>query len=340
MKYLCFDIESCDGGSKASICSLGYVTLSQDLEVTAADDMLINPAVRFNPMLLSGKVKLSYPEKVFRAAPDFKARYAEICRLFACDAVLGFSVGNDIKYLNDACEFYDLPYIDFDFYDVQLVYSIYKGERRVYSLAAAAAQFGLQFTAHRSSEDALVTARILQNICKETNCKVEELFCRYGLTRGRNEQGLVRKSVSSLPIALADLGSKSMKRRLLSEFVRFFPFDRQSDELKDLKVCFDEELELDIDLSRAMIYKLVCHGGKYTPSVAECRYFVSCGNADSPRLKQALRRKKTMLSLAEFSEKIGGYQTLAIDDRKVLAERELRLQREKNAAIPLRHKPK
>ena len=158
MRYLCFDIESCDGGKNGSLCSFGYCIADENFNIIEQDDILVNPKKKFNKRLFGSVIKLAYAEEVFRSAPRFPKVYDKIASLFDGDVtVVGFSIINDVNYLLDAIRTYKLPFIDYAFYDVQLMYAIHRHEIRSYSLAAAAEEFGIEFLEHRSVDDAETT---------------------------------------------------------------------------------------------------------------------------------------------------------------------------------------
>ena len=135
MKYLCFDIESCDGGRGGSLCSFGYCIADENFNIIESDDILVNPKKAFNKRLFGSVIKLAYSEEQFRAAPKFPDVYSRIRQLFDNVTVIGFSVLNDVNYLADAIRAYGLEQIHYEFYDVQLMYGIARKESRSYSLS-------------------------------------------------------------------------------------------------------------------------------------------------------------------------------------------------------------
>ena len=118
MRYLCYDIESCDGGKNGSLCSFGYCIADENFNIIEQDDIIVNPNKPFNKRLFGKVIKLAYTEDVFRAAPRFPLVYDRIRSLFNGDiTVIGFSIINDVNYLADAIRTYKLAPMGYEFFD-------------------------------------------------------------------------------------------------------------------------------------------------------------------------------------------------------------------------------
>ena len=130
MEYLVIDTESCTGRSDdGSLCSIGYAVCDENFNVIEKEDILINPLPK--RFLVGDKknakrtgVTFAYTVEEFRKAPRFCDLYDRIKSIFSGRTVLGFSMANDVKYLNDACDSFSLPRIEYNFYDVQFIYQL------------------------------------------------------------------------------------------------------------------------------------------------------------------------------------------------------------------------
>lgn len=324
-KIICFDIESCDGGSVGSLCSLGFVTAEAG-EITDKQDLLVNPACGFNPMLLKGKhFKLQYPKSVYRASPGFKHYYERIKSLFATHTVVGFSVANDVKYLNDACMFYGLDFIDYDFFDIQTLLALHLDERRNYSLADAAARYGVKFTAHSSADDAEASYKVLHGILTDEGLSLEQFLEKYSVRCGTNRNGVIYPCRSPYPAVAIATDSKSAIARLNAEFLR--DVKRQSGELNGKRFCFSEELEL-VPEFRSIVSALYARGATYTGIVQECNCFVSASETGK-RQTVAQIFKKNRITLDELKQILGKYPLLIFDDEQILLDEKARKQRDR-----------
>ena len=71
MKYLCFDIESCDGGRGGSLCSFGYCIADGNFNIIESDDILVNPKKAFNKRLFGSVINLRIAKNSFALRRNF-----------------------------------------------------------------------------------------------------------------------------------------------------------------------------------------------------------------------------------------------------------------------------
>ena len=120
MKILFFDLEyaSCKNGCK--ICEFGYVITNEKFEIIERNNLIINPYISNDEWdWWALKHILTRTKKEYEERLTFNKYYPKIKEIIeSCDYVLGHSLNNDAKALNDDCKRYNLPSIDFDFYDV------------------------------------------------------------------------------------------------------------------------------------------------------------------------------------------------------------------------------
>ena len=110
MEFIVIDTESCTGrADDGSLCSVGYAICDEELNILQQEDILINPLPK--RFMVGDKknakrtgVTFAYTVEEFRAAPRFNEVYEKIKKLFTGRTVLGFSMANDVKYLNNACD--------------------------------------------------------------------------------------------------------------------------------------------------------------------------------------------------------------------------------------------
>lgn len=127
MKILFFDLEyaSCKNGCK--ICEFGYVITNEKFEIIERNNLIINPYISNDEWdWWALKHILTRTKKEYEERLTFNKYYPKIKEIIeSCDYVLGHSLNNDAKALNDDCKRYNLQSIDFDFYDVKLFYKEY-----------------------------------------------------------------------------------------------------------------------------------------------------------------------------------------------------------------------
>ncbi len=196
MKYLFYDIESSSGNyTDGSLCSFGYCLTDESFNVLKKEDLLVNPAPKNFALLDTYKprIHLAYSESEFRKAPKFPAQYEKISSLFnEADLVVGYAVENDVKYVNGTCDFYKLARIQFKFIDVAMIYKIITGNKNLKKLEEVAANYEVEYTAHRSDEDAYATMLILKGILKSEELTLDGLLEKYEIVPGVNKADRTR----------------------------------------------------------------------------------------------------------------------------------------------------
>lgn len=184
MKILSYDIESVSGShNDGSMCAFGYCLADENFEISMQEDVVMRPRTkRYEP-----RIKLHYEKSYIKAQPKFPQFYEKIKSLFSdADYVIGFSVLNDVEFLNSACVSYGLKKIEYEFLDVQLLYKVVYKKATMSGLEKIANELGIEYLAHRSDEDARVTLLTLKHLCEKEGVSVKELLRKYCVTLGVN----------------------------------------------------------------------------------------------------------------------------------------------------------
>lgn len=186
MRILSYDIESTTGShSDGSMCTFGYVISNENFDVIEQKDIVMKPFTR----RYETRIKLHYEKEFIKKQPRFTTYYDEIKALFdSADLIIGFSVSNDVEFLNNACNLYKLPKITYNFADVQLLYKTVNKRPNMQGLEGIANELSIEYLAHRSDEDARVTLLVLKHLCKQEGLSVNELFRKFHITLGVNDE--------------------------------------------------------------------------------------------------------------------------------------------------------
>lgn len=198
MKYLFFDIEcaNClDGIYK--ICEFGYVLTDEHFNVIKHVDIPISP--RDNKTkhcnidtFVSDKVpgyKRAYEPNHYYSCPRFDEYYQTIKELIIDKdtLVFGYSVENEIRFLDSEFKRYKLEPIKYDIYDVQIISKHYFENRedlkgfaleRIFKVLCGDEE-AKKLTPHFSKDDAFMTMRILKEIVKNLGDAVEQIITKY-----------------------------------------------------------------------------------------------------------------------------------------------------------------
>ena len=334
-KFLFFDIESCNGRIYgASMCSFGYCLTDLNFNVIEQKDILMNPLPdKFG--LRDGRgekcIQLAYDESVFRSSPKFDKVYDEINKLFENSLAVGFSIGNDVNYLNNACDEFKLKRIEYKFCDVQQISSRYFEENNQMALKKVADALEIDFVEHRSDDDAKATFEILKKICEIKEMNFLQLKNDYKIEYGKNDAIDITNSTTDISKQVA-LSTKKSKNILIHEFMEsVVPMTELKTEsyFTNKNVLFDSEIEQnDINKVRCAIQKLVNEGARCVHSVKYCNVFVT---NDEKSSKENITNKKNVevMNEAVFLEKLGTLPKLIFDDWKILQGHKKKVRRER-----------
>lgn len=187
MKYLFFDIE----GACPKLCTVatfGYVLSDEKFNIKEKTDILMNPDSKYDWYVV--KNLLSYSKKTLAEKPKFDAHYGKIKALLEDKDTLvcGYSIVNDLKYLNSECKRYSLPSFDFSFMDVQMLADSFFESKNQIGIERAYSMLGIEDTMilHRSDEDARAAMNVAKAICKIENSNLFDLAKKHGAT-GHNK---------------------------------------------------------------------------------------------------------------------------------------------------------
>jgi len=196
-QFVFFDCECAntfDGVGK--ICSFGYVITDDELNILESEDVVMNPECDFDWYLFTGKggCKLAYSKDFFRSKPNFGAYYKDIKKLLTTGNryIAGFAVGNDVSFLNSACERYEQNYIQIHALDFMPVLEQHYGEHK--KLAEWAEFFGVnvaKYQSHKSVDDAIMTMLCMKKFCMEQGITAEELMNQHKDAFVSSEQMLI-----------------------------------------------------------------------------------------------------------------------------------------------------
>lgn len=186
MNYVFFDIEcaNCFQG-RGKICSFGYVITNEKFKVLEKKDIVINPHSKFH---LAGHgnhpgIVLAYDEEKFKASPIFPVYYDRIKALLQDknNLVFGFSVMSDANYIKSECERYRKDFFDYDFIDVQRIYTDMHELQNTPGLIKCAAEYGVTDSqeVHKSDDDAYFTMRVMKGMCEKLKLSAKELIEKF-----------------------------------------------------------------------------------------------------------------------------------------------------------------
>ena len=256
--FVFFDCECAntfDGIGK--ICSLGYVICDDDLNVIESEDVVMNPECDFDWYLFSGKggCKLAYSKDYFRIKPNFFAYYKDIKKLLTTGNryIGGFAVGNDVGFVNNACERYEVEYIQYRAFDMEKYLENKYGRKQ--KLAEWAEEFGVnmaKFQSHKSVDDAMMTMLCLKAECMKTGKSAEQIMTEYKDMFVSNEQILEQAAERAY--------RKEMNEKIKRMYGKKSPMPRYKSVLGE-KFQLDGKILRDVDYALELVKKIYDNGG-------------------------------------------------------------------------------
>ena len=317
MRILAYDIESTTGShSDGSMCSFGYCIADENFNIIEQKDLVMCPCTK----RFSIHIPLRYSKEYILKQPNFTYFYEEIKWLFeSCDLVIGFSVMNDVDFLNDVCSVFNLKKIKYSFYDVQLLYKKLKKMPTLISLEKAMVELGEEYLPHRSDEDARATLLLFKHLCKSQNLSVKEFISRQFISEGYNGNNQI------IPCSDGSL-TKKEKTKLINSFR-----DKVCRKVRNKKGVFEgksfsfsEEIRCeDINFFRNLIYKVYKQGGKYVP-IGVSNYFVIKSEIKEKEKNELAKRneeaeKTKIITLDELLKDVKSLPSLDFSkDRQIL----------------------
>lgn len=308
MKYLFFDIECADGG-KATICSFGYVIADMDFKILKREDIIMNPEGHFFLTGRAGRpdVQLAYPKETFFRSPKFPRFHSKLKALLENEEyyIIGHSIGDDVTYLNKACDRYNLEPFKFSYFDTQRMHRELSGENKPISLERALEAYEIteKFRYHQSVEDARATMFLFEALLKRAKMPFEVYKNSTDRCTGSTEAG--KSSWDYIPPESkykclrenkmkGEKGDNAMLRgrRNHTLFLRYLDFGEgigeKSDKLKGKKVTISMNYETEHFKEMIILAGMIkAAGGEYVLMASKTDIFatVDVKNEDgTPRL--------------------------------------------------------
>ncbi len=181
MKYLFFDCEFANCfDSKEKICEFGYVMVDENFNVLYKDNIIINPNIKDNEWdWYALKKILTRKRDEYKNRLFFPAYHKKIMALIQnADFILGHTIEGDVHALNCELQRYNLPCLDFEFYDIKEMYKAYNDSKKTVSVENILLELGIQGddNKHDAGADAFNTMLELKTILEKLDFELEEMI--------------------------------------------------------------------------------------------------------------------------------------------------------------------
>lgn len=193
MKFLFFDIEcaNCFNGVP-KICEFGYVLTDERFNVLKKHDIPMSPG-RGRGTSFDMKIRKfdpdfdwAYDVSYYYSCPEFPKYYDLIANLLKDEDTLifGFSVFNDVTYLDSAISLYGLERFDYQVNDIQMLASSllkkksYLSLEKLFSCLCGKEEL-IHLQPHLSRDDAYMSMGVLRALCLNEHLSPKELFQKF-----------------------------------------------------------------------------------------------------------------------------------------------------------------
>ena len=326
MKFLFFDIECarCFKHGNGVICEFGYVLTDEKFKVLKKEVFLIAPEVSFQKYVIENVLGFTADE--YNSSPVFKERYESIKSLLEDEdtVVLGHTTDIDAHYLNFSSRRYELPFINFDFYDVKAMYMHLKKVRKGTSLENIIKSLNLEFEGrfHTSADDAYATMLVFKELCRTQQKDGSTLLAEYAPFKGNTTDGKIKRAKVP-PIVLTEEEKEEAWRVKLEKYAEKNVFDKHNFfvllQLRDgdvhgeisesclngKSVCIDKDYQYTHFKEMLSLIQLIKrHGGSYVPSASACDIYVTVPDDGAGQVSVGLRiaRRNKACKIIKFDK--------------------------------------
>lgn len=197
MNFLFYDLEyATSKGGICKICEFGYVVTNEKFKILERNNLIINPNItrREWDYRVVRKI-LTRTIDEYEKKHNFNSYYTKIKELISnADFIIGHSLNGDAKALNDECQRYDKPSIDYDFYDIKEIYREYSNTKKATSVNNILINLGIEGedNAHDAETDAYNTMLELKAMIDYLGLSFQEIITICPNSKDRTENYIVK----------------------------------------------------------------------------------------------------------------------------------------------------
>jgi hypothetical protein len=314
MNYLIFDIECCDG---KHICEFGYVLFTEEFELLVRECITINPEY---PFKLSGRehesdIQLAFCEEVYFNSPTYEDLYDKIKGIIETPdcQIIGFSMKNDVTFLNTANDIYEKDEFEFTYLDFQVLYQAYTNSENRTSVEKCVKELGIEdIILHKSDDDSYAIMLALKKICEKENLPLPEMLKMLKQLKG----GYFAEKAKARNLMLIDKiesGGLKAQKEFLGGFISKLKVDKRATNpfFAGKAICISQNYQrANFNQMLSLLEILYSVGAFYRAKASECDIFILTEGYEEDlryiRAKQAVEEGGTIefIALSKILEKL------------------------------------
>lgn len=303
MNYLFFDTECAHG--RGGICEFGYMLTDENFNVVKAENLLINPHIKFDDYgHQKAGIVFAYSKNEYYSAPDIMDRYDELKRLLTSpnNVVIGYSTDSDAKFLINDLDRFDLPYINYTFWDVLKMYRLIAGRTTQLKLDILYSETGKKNLMHHEAlADTEMTIEVLKKLLKDYDLDFKTVMKRYKEASGESFNGRIVINDGSVFNYTKGGRTTVANRRILDEQIKSQSISLLTDKYSGKTFSVAPNIakeDFAVTLAVCNISKKM--GGQFTLSVCDAHYLLVDEKTKIP--KSRLRRNVKLLKVSDFEK--------------------------------------
>lgn len=317
MNYLFFDTECAQG--RGGICEFGYILLDSDFNVIKAENLLINPHLVFDDYgHHKAGIYFAYSKDEYYSAPDIMDRYDQIAQLLSDknNMVIGFATDSDAKFLIHDLDRFDLPHVNFVFWDVLKIYKMAGGRDNNLKLDILYSETGgEELMHHEALSDTKMTIEVFKKILTDHNLTTADIIRDFKEASGEVWGGRIIYNDGSVFNYTKGGRTTVANRRILDDFIKNEPISRLSDKFEgQIFSVAPNMVRENFELTMAVCDYAKENGGHFTLSICDAHVLLCDGETKIP--KNRLRRNVNLVNVSQM-EKIFGLSEGALSKENI-----------------------
>ena len=272
MNCLFIDLEFATNKRGGKICEFGYVLVDENFNIIEKNHFIINPDIDsnmwddwvLNNLLTREKVEYENSEK-------FEYYYPYIKKLIeSADFIIGHSINNDVKVLNNEVKNRGYEPLKFDFYDVKEFYKAYKNTKDNISLENIMIGLDInnEFENHDALNDAFNTMLVFKKLLKNAGITIQDSFQHCPYMKYNNSNYKIKK-------ILKPIKENYRRKNLKSIIGKGKRTDYTCDELNNKKIYISYEFTKNHYKETENLVQIIYNkGGEVVLKVEDCNVFV------------------------------------------------------------------
>jgi len=295
MNYLFYDLEyASQVGGTSKICEFGYTITDENFNLIERNNFIINPNIEiweWDKHALNEI--LTRDRNEYLISKTFNHFYGDIKNIFeSSDYVFGHSLDGDSTALNDELIRYQYPSIDYNFFDIKIMYKNYSNSKKDVSLNNMLIQLNIEGEKreHDAEIDSYNTMLALKKMIENMNISLLDFIDLCPESKDKTENfkviSIENRRIEREEQLINQFNNYDSEKNKMYKFsknwktyIKFLDNVKPSvvghELLKNKKICFSTNFEENNFKELLNIIQLIVNeGGEYIAKASESNIYV------------------------------------------------------------------